>query len=245
MSPGSAPNIGDGVKWAINKFGQNAGVMLAFAAIVMVVNLLGRWGSNAANSSANNVANDIDACANLTGDAYFDCISGTTTTSTGLLLGMGLLSLIISIVFWVLAVLAQIGLINASLKITRGEKPQFSDLWTPQHFWQFIIVGILYALAVGFGLILCLIPGLLAIWAWQFAQYSALNSGPGIGKSFGESWQMVSANKGPAIVTLLVLFLANIITFITCGIGALVVAPFSTLFMANMFRQFRKEPIAA
>lgn len=245
MSPGSSPNIGDGVKWAINKFGQNAGVMLAFAAIVMVVNLLGRGASGLANSSADNVTNDLNDCANLTGDAYIDCITGTTTTSTGLLLGMGLLSLIISVVFWVLQVLAQIGLINASLKITRGERPAFSDLWTPQHFWQFIFVGILYGLAVGFGLLLCLIPGLLAIWAWQFAQYSALNSGPGIGASFGESWRMVSANKGPAIVTLLVLFVASIITVVTCGIGALVVAPFSTLFMANMFRQFRQEPIAA
>ena len=137
--------------------------------------------------------------------------------------------------------LAQIGLINASLKITRGEKPAFSDLWTPQHFWQFIFVSILYGLGVGFGLILCIIPGLLVIWAWQFAQYSALNSGPGIFASFGESWRMVSANKGPAVITLLVLFVASIVTLITCGIGALVVAPFSTLFMANMFRQFRRS----
>ncbi|MDQ1250135.1 MAG: hypothetical protein QG597_4514 [Actinomycetota bacterium] len=245
MAPGAGPNIGDGVKWAINKFGQNAGVMLAFAAIIMVINLIGRWASSAVNSGANDVANNVEDCANLTGDAYLDCLTGTTTTSTGLLLGMGLLSLIISIVFWVLTVLAQIGLINASLKITRGERPAFSDLWTPQHFWQFIFVSILYGLAVGFGLLLCLIPGLLVIWGWQFAQYSALNSGPGVFASFGESWRMVMANKGPAVVTLLVLFVASLITLITCGIGALVVAPFSTLFMANMFRQFRKEPVAA
>ena len=102
MSPGSSPNIGDGVKWAINKFGQNAGVMLAFAAIIMVINLIGRGANSAVSSGANNVANDLDDCASLTGDAYLDCITGTTTTSTGLLLGMGLLGLIVSIVFWVL-----------------------------------------------------------------------------------------------------------------------------------------------
>jgi uncharacterized membrane protein len=242
---GSEPNIGDGVKWALNKFGQNAGVMLAFAAIIMVVNLVGYGARTATNASVNNVADDLNDCANLTGDAYFDCISGTTTTSGGFLLGFGILSLAISILFWVLQMLAQIGLINASLKITRGEKPEFSDLWTPKHFWQFFFVTLLYGLAMGFGLLFCLIPGLLVIWAWQFVQYAALNSGPGIGAAFGESWRMVSAHKGTAVVTLLVLFAASLITFITCGIGALVVAPFGTLFMANMFRQFRNEPVAA
>lgn len=241
-APSGTPDIGGGVKWAINKFGQNAGVMIAFAAVILVIQLLGRWASNLAQPT---VA-DINSCDSLDGEAYFDCLESATSGATaGAIAGFGLLSLIVSVIFWALTMLAMIGLINASLKITRGEKPQFSDLWSPQHFWQYAIVSILYGLGVGFGLLLCLIPGLLAIWAWQFAQYSALNSGPGIFKAFGESWSMVSANKGSAVVTLLVMFIASLVTLVTCGIGALVVAPFQTLFMANMFRQFRQEPVAA
>jgi uncharacterized membrane protein len=241
-APAGSPDIGGGVKWAINKFGQNAGVMIAFAAIILVIQLIGRWASNAAQPTVN----DLNDCAALEGDAYFDCLESATSGATvGTVAGLGFLSLIISVLFWALTMLAMIGLINASLKITRGEKPQFSDLWTPQHFWQYAIVSILFGFAVGFGLILCLIPGLLAIWAWQFAQYAALNSGPGIFKAFGESWRMVSANKGAAVVTLLVMFISSLITVVTCGIGALVVTPFQTLFMANMFRQFRQEQVAA
>ncbi|MCB0915846.1 MAG: hypothetical protein H6525_10675 [Actinobacteria bacterium] len=239
--PGSTgPEIGDGIKWAFNKFGQNAGILIAFAAVIVVVQLIGFGARNAANSTVDTV-ND---CSGLTGEALADCLT-EGTGSVGFIAGMGILSLLLTVVFWALTVLAQIGLINASLKITRGEKPEFSDLWSPRHFWQYLFVSILLGLAVGFGLLLCLIPGLLAIWAWQFAQYSALDTGQGVFKSFGESWRMVSANKGPAVITLVVVAIASIVTLLTCGIGALVVMPFQTLFIANMYRQFRNEPIAA
>lgn len=244
MPPGqpasAGPQIGDGIKWAFNKFGQNAGILIAFAAVIMVIQLLGQ-GARTTTSTTVDTVND---CSNLTGEALADCLT-EGAGSVGLIAGLGFLSVLLGVLFWVLGVIAQIGLINAALKITRGEKPEFSDLWNPRHFWQYAFVSILFGLAVGFGLILCLIPGLLAIWAWQFAQYSALDTGQGVFKSFGESWRMVSANKGPAVITVVVVAVATLVTILTCGIGALVVMPFQTLFVANMYRQFRNEPIAA
>lgn len=219
-APQSGADVGKAVSWALNKLGQNLPVLVAFAAIIMVIGLLNNWVSGALSTDS-------------------------TSDSNGQIVGLSLLQIATSIIAWVLIVLAEIGLINAALKITRGEKAQFSDLWTPKHFWQFVFVGIIFALAVGIGLVLCIIPGLLALWAWQFSRYAALDTGPGVFASLGESWKLVSANKGPAVVTLLVVALANVVTFITCGIGALVVSPFVALFMAHMFRQFKGEEIAA
>ncbi len=240
MPSGAGPQVGDGIKWAFNKFGQNAGILIAFAAVIMVVQFLGYLARNATSTTVDT----FNDCDGLTGEALANCLL-EGPDSVGFVAGMGILSILLGILFWVLATIAQIGLINASLKITRGEKPEFSDLWNPRHFWQYAFVSILLGLAVGFGLVLCIIPGLLAIWAWQFAQYSALDTGKGVFASFGESWRMVSANKSTAVITLVVVAVASLITVITCGFGALVVAPFQTLFIANMYRQFRNEPLAA
>lgn len=219
-APSGGADVGKAVSWAISKLGQNLGVLVAFAALIMAIGLLNNW---------------------LT-----DALQPDTESASGLkLAGLSLTQLAVSVGAWILITLAEIGLINSALKITKGEKAQFSDLWTPKHFWQFVLVGIIFGLLAGIGLVLCVIPGLLAIWAWQFSRYAALDTGPGVFASFGESWRLVKANKGPAVLTLLISFLANIITVITCGIGALVVAPFVILFMANMYRQFKGEEIAA
>lgn len=232
------PSVGDGIKWAINKFGQNAGVMIAFAAIIMVISFVGRLISNGMNSVGNNLSN----CDNLTGQALVDCLNDNVG-STGKIAGFAIGGLLVTLVFWLLGTLAEIGLINASLKITRGEKPKISDLWTPEHFWTFIVVGIIVGLAMLVGVFVFCVGYLIVLWFWQFARYSALNNG-GIGASLGESFRLVMANKGLSVVTLLVVFVASIIGVLTCGIGFLVVAPFQDLFMAYMYRQFRGEPVA-
>ncbi len=241
-APGAnGPDVGGAISWAFSKFGQNAGVLIAFAAVIMVVQLVG-YGMN---RLVNNTTTNINDCSNLNGQAALDCINSSVSGGAWTLFGMGIASIIISLVFWVLVVLAYIGLINASLKITNGEKPEFSDLWNPKHFWMYIGVAIVFGICYALGLILCIIPGLLILWAWQFSRYVVLDTGMGVFASLGESWRLVSANKGTAVLTLLVTFLAGIVIAITCGIGALVVAPFETLFMANMYRQFQGRQIAA
>lgn len=51
------------------------------------------------------------------------------------------------------------------------------------------------------------------------------------------------ANKGTAILVMLVNALAMFVGYLTCGIGMLVVAPFVALFTANMYKQFQGQPV--
>lgn len=217
-------DIGGAVSWAFSKFGQNWQVLVVFALAIMAINFI--------SSMVNFRIDDLTS-------------EPTTPGETAAFLGVGLGSLILGILFTVAALVAELGIINASLKITRGEKAQFSDFWDSRFGVTFIVVSILFGLAVGVGLVLCLIPGLLALWAYQFARFSAVDPGTSIGASFAESWRLVKANKGVAVLTLLVYAVGSIISFITCGIGALVVQPVLGLFMANVYRQLRGEPIAA
>ena len=239
--PSSGPDIGAGISWAFTKFGQNAAVLLVFAAVILVLNMI-RYFVDRAFKPVVISGENCDALIN-DGEAYLNCLNTTTSASVASIAGFGVASMLISLLFAILSILATIGLINAALKITRGEKPTFADYWNPRHAWVFILVSIIYGFAQVLGVLVFCVGYLVVIWIWQFAQYSALD-GHGIGGSLGESYKLVMANKGPAIVVMLVNFLAFIVTWVTCGIGALVALPFQMLFTANMYRQFQKAPIA-
>lgn len=217
-------DVGGAVSWAMTKFGQNWQVLLVFAAAIMVINLINNRVSGAVSDRVANEASTLESIA---------------------FLGLSLTSFLVTIALALAALIAELGLINASLKITRGERAAYSDFWDSRIGVTFVVVAILFGLAVGFGLVFCIIPGLLAMWAWQFARYAAVDPGTSIGASFGESWRLVSANKGVAVLTLLIGAVGTVLTFLTCGIGALVVQPVITLFMANVYRQLRGEPVAA
>lgn len=173
---------------------------------------------------------------------------------------------LISLALALAAVVLAISLVRASLKISRGEKADWSDLWNPTHFWQYIgvavVIGLLYFLTaivgiggigLGFnggffagaiGLVLALgaiVVGVLLWWLLQFSQWSVINEGRGVGAALSESMNLVKANKTESVLTLLVMLVLQFLGVITCGIGTLVTLPIGILFMAHMYRQFRGE----
>lgn len=232
-TPGGAPTgIGAAVSWAIKKFGENWLVLVGFALLIAITQ-----GIAASLGSA-------------------DSESGVVS----------FIEIILSIALSLAAVVLAISLVRASLKISKGEKAEWSDLWNPTHFWQYIgvavVIALLYFLTAivgiggvglglngGFfsgaiGLVLALgamVVGVLLWWALQFSQWSVINEGRGVGAALSESVNLVKANKGESVLTLLVMMLAQFLGFLTCGIGTLVTLPFGMLFMAHMYRQFRGE----
>lgn len=177
-----------------------------------------------------------------------------------------LIEVIISLALAVASIILAISLVRASLKISKGEKAEWSDLWNPTHFWQYVGVAVVIALlyfmtaivgiggiglginggffAGAIGLVLALgamVVGVLLWWLLQFSQWSVINEGRGIGAALSESVNLVKANKTESVLTLLVMLVAQFLGFLTCGIGTLVTLPFGMLFMAHMYRQFRGE----
>lgn len=226
------------MSWAFSAFGRNAGVMIGLAAVVMVAGILGTVLRRALDPVLTRL---IYGCDNIeTAEQLNACLA---SSSAGIFVSF-VGGILLQIVIFVVIILAEIGLINASLKLTRGEKPSFSDIWHPHHAWLYIFVSLVSGVLIGIGFIFCIIPGLILLWLWQFVRYAALDRGQGFGDAFSTGTRAVLDNKGPAFLTLLVVFAASLITVFTCGIGALVVYPFVDLFMAHMYRQFRREPVA-
>ncbi len=231
MYPGScAPDIGAAFSWAFAKFGQNWAVFVSMAAILVVIRILDLLLSSVLDGG-------VDDCSgNLSQQQAAECVARIGGFAVGTLLVTLVMALVSAVVI--------VGIIQAALKLTRGETPEFSDLWTPTNFWQYILVTIVFWICMFFGFIACLLPGLFVLWIWQFSQYVALDTGPGVGASLGQSYRMVMANKGPAVLTLLIFGIAWSLSYWSYGLVGLFTIPFMGLFMSHMYRQFNRQPVA-
>ena len=101
-----------------------------------------------------------------------------------------------------------------------------------------IIVGVrIVFIGVVFGLILCIIPGLLVMFFTWFYGFFIVDKGADPIESISASFEMVKSNAG---VLLLFLLVSIVITFLTCGLAAGVV----WIATAYMYKSILGEPIA-
>ncbi|MEI2624893.1 MAG: hypothetical protein V9G23_13955 [Giesbergeria sp.] len=140
MYPGSgAPDIGAAFSWAFAKFGQNWAVLVSMAAILVVIRILDGLLSSILDGG-------VDDCSgNLTQQQAAECVARVG--------GFALGTLLVTLVMALVSAVVIVGIIQASLRLTRGETPEFSDLWTPTNFWQYILVTIVFWICMFFGLI--------------------------------------------------------------------------------------------
>ena len=85
--------------------------------------------------------------------------------------------LVLVILFYIVGQILTIGIINASLMVTRGETPDLGKAFSTDHLGPFIVGSILYGIIVGIGLILCIIPGIIAAIMLAFYGFYILDQG--------------------------------------------------------------------
>ena len=176
-----------------------------------------------------------------------DCVSqgGSLSSSctTGIFANLGV-SLVLGVVFGALIWLASIGVYRAALRRTQGVTPSFDQLTTGENLGPYIVVAIVYGIAIFVGLVLCFLPGLVVIFLFQFAPLYALDKGQGVGEAFGNSYRAVVANFVPVLLAALVNIVVGILSGFIFGLLSLVLLPFGALFTAHVYRQLNREPIA-
>ncbi len=232
---GGGVDIGAAFSWAISKFGQYAAVLIGLAAIVFAIRLVQSIVSNI-------IFNRLNDCSNPT---------VTVTDSTialgncGIGLGTSIaVNVVLGIIFGILVALVTIGIYRAALKTTQGEAPRFEHLTTSENLVPYILVAIVYFVLSLVGFALCILPGLVVIFLFQFAPFFALDRGEGVGTALGNSYRAVTQNFLPvlllAIINIVIAFLSGILW----GILTLVLLPFGALLTANVYRQVNREPVA-
>jgi uncharacterized membrane protein len=165
-----------------------------------------------------------------------------------------LLTIIGSVLGAFISLVISLGLIRAALAILDGGRPSVEQLVSTKDIGPYIIASLLVALVVTVGLVLCIIPGLIAGFLLQFYGYAIIDrksdsvttapqSSPT--GAMRASFEVAAANVGPLILLAVLCFLLNLAGALLCVVGLLVSVPVTAIAIAYAWRYFSGGRIAA
>lgn len=133
--------------------------------------------------------------------------------------------------------LLAIGLTSFVLKAHDNvESVQLADIWNPKFFWKYLGTDILYGIAALVGLVLLIVPGIVVILTYQFAQYIVIDKGLDPIDALKESARITRGSRWELLLFLLVILLLNIAGVILLFVGLLVTIPVTALAMVHAYR---------
>jgi uncharacterized membrane protein len=141
---------------------------------------------------------------------------------TGLTVGISLVQNLISMV---ISALMMGGFVDFSLKVARGSKPSFGIVFGgPRYFLPMLVGTLVMALAVGFGMLLCLVPGIILALGCYFWSYFVVDRGVGGVDALKRSWNVTKGHKGALFVFFVLAWLVGLAGVLACCLGALLVS---------------------
>ena len=152
----------------------------------------------------------------------------------------------LSIATTIVSLILSMGLTRAALRVTDGGTPELSQLTETDQLGPYIVQSILVGLAIGIGILLCLVPGLIAAVLLAFTGYAVIDTrdGDAIG-AIKRSFEIVKGNFGAVLGLTVLLFLINFVGFLLCGIGLLFTYPMTAVALAYAYRTLNGQPVAA
>lgn len=215
--------------WALGTFRRNLLAFVALAAIVAAVQFLQQLSLQPLN------------------DVLVQCADpqtpGQQAACAGQLANRTLLSAVLTLFFAVLTIIVSVGVIRAALRATRGQEAGFDALLDGHNLGRYLLFQIVYAFMAGFGILLCILPGLLAIFFFQLGPFYVLDRGMKIGEALTASARAIRRNLAAAFMMTVFNALVLLVGGLFYGILTLVALPLATLFTAHLYRQFNDEPV--
>ena len=143
---------------------------------------------------------------------------------------------------FILSSLVSLGLVRITLKIAEDKGVNFKDLIGEAHLLvTYIIAQILSTLAIGLGLVLFIIPGIIAGLGLMFVQYVIVDKELGAIDALKESWKMTKGYKFKLLLFVFALVALNILGAIALMVGLLVTAPISIVATAYVYKKLSGE----
>jgi hypothetical protein len=102
--------------------------------------------------------------------------------------------------------------------------------------WRYLLAGLLFSLATGIGIVLCILPGLAVALTGPIFVNKIFNTEVPVLHAFSSSFQVVyGSSEGRSFVwlQLLVWLVVGLVTLFTCGLGALLAVPVSSFYVQN------------
>lgn len=239
--PGSFPaqptqepfSVGAALSYGWTKFKDNAGAIivavLALIVITVVVQIIGTILTSAAG-----------------GDSFFDVTETSTGVSFGSSFSAGgqLMSLLTSLVGTAVACVLSAGIIRGAIDITEGKKFDLAAAFGNLDYAKVIIVSILLSILTSVGLLLCVLPGVVAAFFTAFSLYFVVDKRIDPIESIKSSFALVKNNFGDVLVLLLASVAICIVGVIACFVGLLVAIPVVQIAWAYAYKRLQDQPVA-
>ncbi|MEN9407568.1 MAG: hypothetical protein RLZZ455_784 [Candidatus Parcubacteria bacterium] len=149
-----------------------------------------------------------------------------------------MLSGLLSLVLWVLSMLVSLGAIKISLKIIDKKKAEVADLFNDYpKLLNFVVASILYALIVGIGFILLIVPGVIFGIKYHFYSYLIVDKNMGPLEALKKSGDITKGSKWQLFLLGLACGLVNLVGLLALGIGLFITIPVTMLAYAHVYRK--------
>lgn len=215
----SALDPGAAFSYGWKKFTENAWAFISLVLVVAAISLVGAL------------------------VVFIAILPAMTDSTAGTIIGAITFTVAIVAVI-VVSFIVQGGVYRAGLAVTRGEAPRLGMLTETTNLGTYILTVILVGLVTLAGTILCIIPGLIAAVVFAFAPLIALDKGVGPTEAMRRSYELVRANLGPTVITLLLAYAVYYVGTLACYVGVLVSIPIALVMLTYSYRVLEGEPVA-
>ncbi|MED5813948.1 hypothetical protein VST63_16435 [Mycolicibacterium sp. 050232] len=225
---GAAPyNVGDAFSWAWNKFTKHPVELivptLVFGLIYGVVQFIFRMIQSPFTTVDSSDPGSVSFSMGAAGIAV---------------------SLVLVLVGVVIAAVIQSAYIGGMLDIANGVPVTIGSFFRPRNVGNVIIASVVSSIIIGIGLILCIVPGILAAIALMFTTVAVLDRNlPGI-EGVTSSFEVSKANFGSVALTWLVTAVLGFVGALLCGVGLLVAYPLLSLITVYAWRRLSGGQVA-
>lgn len=149
-----------------------------------------------------------------------------------------------SIISAVLGLFASLGAATFSLRAHDNiAAVEIGDLWNPQPVWRYLGAHILSAIIIFFGLLLLIVPGIIAALGLMFVPFAVIDRGAGPTDALKQSWRITKGNKGELFLLGLALLGLNLLGILALVVGLLVTVPITWLAITHAYRTLSAQAV--
>ncbi|MGZ4437661.1 MAG: hypothetical protein ACXVW6_08475 [Nocardioidaceae bacterium] len=233
--PAAPYSIGNAFSYGWKKFTENVGpillAMLAIAVGVIMLQLIG----NAISTSL--MTTKTTAGLDAQGNPTFTSTGGATFASITV-------SLLFSVVSFVVNLGIQAGIIRGALDLTYGRPLSLGSMFSGLNLVQVALASVILAILTVVGLVLCILPGLVVLFFTAYTLYFVIDKEMSAIEAIQASATLVNRNFGVLLGFFLATVLAYVVGALLCGVGLLAAIPIVLIATAYTYRTLQGETVA-
>jgi hypothetical protein len=216
-------SVTDAIGYGFNKFKDNAGAFIVLALLAVlsgfVINAIGTLASGGEASFGYNAGGN--------GGFQFDVIA-----------------FVFSILAQAVSTLFTAAAVRGALDATEGREVSVGTMFQRWDKLQVLIAALLVSVLSTVGLVLCVLPGIIALFLTWFTTFFVVAYGQNAIDGIKNSVRFTVDNLGSMLLLMLLSFVCLIAGTLACLVGLLVAYPTVVIASAYTFKRLQDQPVA-